>query len=79
MELIEAVSCSSFDELAKKGRHYIESIDCVNKSIPSRTNKEYQQANKEKLKAYNKQNKQNNKKKTKLENQQRSHALIVEL
>ena len=30
MELIEAVPCSGFDELAKKERHYIESVDCVN-------------------------------------------------
>ena len=31
MELLEAVSCSGFDELTKKERYYIESIDCVNK------------------------------------------------
>ena len=55
MELLEAVTCSSFDDLAKKERHYIESIDCVNKIIPGRTNKEYQQDNKEKLKVYKKQ------------------------
>ena len=41
IELIEAVPCSSFDELAKKERYYIESIDCVNKQIPGRTNKEF--------------------------------------
>ena len=50
MELLEAVSCSSFDELAKKERHCIESIDCGNKLNPGRTNKEWDQDNKEKCK-----------------------------
>ena len=65
MELLEAVPCSSFDELAKKERHYVESIDCVNKSIPGRTNKEYQQDNKENNKEKRKQYYENNKEKIK--------------
>ena len=55
MELIEAVSCSSFDELVKHERHYIESIDCINKYIPGRTGKEYKIDNKEKIKEQKKQ------------------------
>ena len=50
MELLEAVSCSSFDELAKKERHYIESVNCVNKTIPGRKKQEYEQYNKEVIK-----------------------------
>ena len=69
MELLEAVSCSSFDELTKKERHYIESIDCVNKYIPSRTSQEYRQDNKEKIKVY----KQNNKEKIKAYMKQYDH------
>lgn len=79
MELLEAVSCSSFDELAKKERHYIESIDCVNKIIPGRTHKQYREDNKEKNKQYrddnkekikvnNKQYREENKEKSKLNN-----------
>ena len=55
MELLEDVSCNSFDELAKKERRYIESIDCVNKCIPIRTDKEYKQ--------YKKQYREDNKEK----------------
>ena len=55
MELLEAVTCSSFDELAKKERHYIESIDCVNKFIPARKSQEYREVNKEKIKVNKKQ------------------------
>ena len=47
MELLEAVLCSGFDELAKKERHYIDSIDCVNKCIAGRTIKQYYEDNKE--------------------------------
>ena len=54
IELLEDASCSSFDELAKKERYYIESIDCVNKVIPARDqqerNKQYYEFNKEIIK-----------------------------
>ena len=62
MELLEAVSCNSFDELAKKERYYIESIDCINKCIPGRTIQEWRQDNKEIIKDYKKQYHQDNKK-----------------
>ena len=69
IELIEAVSCSSFDELAKKERYYVESIDCVNKMIPGRTLKEwgrqYYEINKETHNAYSKQYAQDNEEKLK--------------
>ena len=61
IELLEAVSCSSYDELAKKERYYIESIDCVNKHIPGRKKQEYYSDNKEIMKDYNKQYREDNK------------------
>jgi hypothetical protein len=45
--LIENYPCNSKQELCKRERHYVETIDCVNKYIPSRTKKEYYQDNKD--------------------------------
>ena len=45
--LIENFSCDSKEELLKRERYYIESIECVNKNIPTRTSQEYYQDNKE--------------------------------
>jgi hypothetical protein len=40
--LLENVNCESKDQLHARERHWIESVmDCVNKNIPTRTNKEY--------------------------------------
>jgi hypothetical protein len=39
--LIENCPCESKDELHQHERHYIETLDCVNKYIPNRTQKEY--------------------------------------
>ena len=47
--LIENVNCNSKNELHARERFYIESLDCVNKCIPSRTKKEYRTDNKEKI------------------------------
>jgi hypothetical protein len=47
--LIEIVNCLSKDELHSKERFYIESIECVNKNIPSRTQQEYYEDNKESI------------------------------
>jgi len=52
--LLENCPCNSKDELFKRERHHIESIDCVNKNIPGRTQKEYELANKEKIQEYKK-------------------------
>ena len=65
IELLEAVSCSSFDELAKKERYYIESIDCINKQIPGRKIQEWRQDNEEKINQKQKQYDQDNKVKIK--------------
>ena len=41
IELLEEYSCNNQEELDTKERFYIQSINCVNKYIPSRTRQEY--------------------------------------
>ncbi len=48
--LIKNCPCNSKEELHAIERTYIESLDCINFRIPGRTPKEYQEANKEKIK-----------------------------
>lgn len=43
IELIEECPCKSKDELLKRERFFIENNECVNKQIPSRSKKEYQE------------------------------------
>tara|TARA_R110001592_G_scaffold340298_1_gene628392 strand:+ start:40 stop:783 length:744 start_codon:yes stop_codon:yes gene_type:complete len=50
--LIENCPCNSKEELHREERKYIESIECVNKNIPTRTDKEYREINKDKMKEY---------------------------
>ncbi len=45
----EFKDCQNIEQLRQKERHYIESLDCVNKQIPGRTNQEYYLNNKDKL------------------------------
>jgi hypothetical protein len=76
IELIEAYPCSCKDELLKCESKWIREIECINKTIPSRTKKEwiedneekikeqvkiYYEANKEKIKEYKKEYQQKNK------------------
>ena len=63
--LLENVKCETVDELRVRERFHIENIECVNKVIPSRTDKEYKQINKEKIIEYNKEYYQINKEKIK--------------
>ena len=46
--LIENANCNNKEELLRRERHYIESMSCVNKTIPLRTFNEYVKANIEK-------------------------------
>jgi len=55
--LVENVNCNNKEELTKRERHYIENNNCVNKVIPGRTNKEYYDDNKDKIKKYREENK----------------------
>jgi len=56
ISLLEECPCETKDQLRAKERYYIESIECVNKYIPSRTkaeyNKQYNLANKDRAKQY---------------------------
>jgi hypothetical protein len=51
--LIENVKCDSKDQLTARERYYIESLDCINKLIPGRTDKQYREDNKEKIQQKN--------------------------
>jgi len=59
--LVELWPCTSKDELTARERFHIESNVCVNKNIPGRTHKEYDEANADRLreqrKAYYEANK----------------------
>ena len=61
----EVVDCKNKEQLRARERHYIESLDCVNKRIEGRTKKEYRKEyykdNKEKLDELNKQYRKDNK------------------
>jgi len=50
--LLESISCNTKDEKNAKEAHYIRTSTCVNKTIPGRTDKEYQRDNKEKIQEY---------------------------
>jgi hypothetical protein len=47
--LIEAIKCENKEELFRRERYYIETIDCVNMCIPGRTMKEWSIDNADKL------------------------------
>jgi len=61
--LIENYACNSKEELHREERKYIESIECVNKVIPGRTDKEYREDNKDKIKEKSKEYRENNREK----------------
>jgi len=48
--LIEAVECENKHQLHERERFYIQNNECINHVIPTRTDKEYYEANKENLK-----------------------------
>jgi hypothetical protein len=55
IELIEKFECKCKDELTAREGYYIRKMECVNKVIPGRTQKQYYLDNKEQLKQYYKQ------------------------
>lgn len=59
--LLELVDCKTKDELCARERYYIESMECVNKVIPTRSDKERNIANREKRKAPDRERKEKNK------------------
>tara|TARA_R110000851_G_scaffold313936_1_gene475772 strand:+ start:140 stop:748 length:609 start_codon:yes stop_codon:yes gene_type:complete len=56
--VVEEVEYENKWELLNKERYYIENNKCINKCIPNRTNKEYKEDNKEKIKEYYEDNKE---------------------
>ena len=65
IELVEEIECKSKEELHQREAYWIRNNNCVNKNIPGRTDKEYREDNKEKLKEYNKEYREQNKEKLK--------------
>ena len=67
--LIEDFPCERKEQLHARERYWIENTECVNKFIPTRTNKEWYEDNKEKIKEhrkeYHKKYYENNKEKIK--------------
>ncbi len=59
--LVEEFNCDNKNQLEARERHYIDNNECVNKVIPTRTIKEYREANKEKKKETDKQYREANK------------------
>ncbi len=47
--LLEEFPCENKEQLHKRERYYIDNNNCVNKVLPTRTDKEYYEANKEKI------------------------------
>lgn len=58
--LVENYPCSSKDELSARERHWIETLECVNKVVPTRTPEEYRSDNREKISEQNKKRYQDN-------------------
>jgi hypothetical protein len=56
--LLEEFPCENKEQLHKRERYYIDSNNCVNKVLPTRTYKEYCDENKDKLKEYYENNKE---------------------
>jgi hypothetical protein len=50
IELIELFPCDTRKQLHERERHFILEIDCVNKNIPLRTDKEYREVNRDAIK-----------------------------
>ena len=61
--LIEEYPCSNIDAKNAREGHYIRELNCVNKVILGRTNKQYNEDNKEKRKEYYQENKEKMKQK----------------
>ncbi len=58
--LIELFPCKIHDEKASREGYYIRSLNCVNKYIPGRTDKEYRQDNIDKIKEVKLEYRRNN-------------------
>lgn len=75
--LIENFPCNDKNELTARERFFIETMECVNKNIPTRTKKEYRNDNKEKLKAYYIKYRENHKEKIKQYKKQNKEKITL--
>jgi len=57
IELLEEVEFDDIKELRDREAYYIRNLECINKDIPNRTDKEYKIDNKEQIKQYYQNNK----------------------
>jgi hypothetical protein len=58
--LIEDCPCDTREQLMRRERYWIEQTECVNRCIPTRTNKEYREANADRYREQRKLYYQNN-------------------
>ena len=63
--LVEKYPCNDKLELHQRERYHIENNECINKVIPTRTDKQYYEDNKNKIKQYYESNKDKIKEKNK--------------
>jgi hypothetical protein len=63
--LLESVNANSKDELLAREAYWIKQVDCVNKVIPNRTDKQYREDHKEEIAERHKQYYNDNKEKAK--------------
>ena len=75
IKLIRLYPCNNRSELDRKEGRYILKNKCINKNVAGRTNKEYRQQNKEKIKEYNQKNKETIKEKGKEYYQQNKETI----
>ena len=75
--LLELYPCNSKDELHMRERHYIETLDCVNKCIPIRSKQEWYIANKDKISEYQTEYRLNNKDSLKQKRKERNQNKIT--
>jgi hypothetical protein len=59
--LLELCPCQSRDELTARERHWIETLQCVNRCLSGRTRKEYKEEHKEIINEWMKQYQEDNK------------------
>ena len=63
IELIKNYPCSCLDELRREEGKHIRAMDCVNRYVAGRTQKEWYEDNKEQIKEYHKEYYKDNKEK----------------
>ena len=59
--LLELCSCDNKDELHKRERHYIETLECINKNVAGRSAREYMRDHREQNKEHQKEHYELNK------------------